>query len=101
MKINRKKLDLITIYTNFSHAETIQNMEDLIRVKENLEDVIIDLKEISMYDEDIVNEIATIKEQISYLNQNIRTLEDAILCHESKMFQKMTANNKFAKVCLN
>jgi hypothetical protein len=101
MKINRKKLDLITIYTNFSHAETIENMKDLIRVKENLEDVIIDLKEISMYDEDIVNEIATIKEQISYLNQNIRTLEDAILCHESKMFQKMTANNKFAKVCLN
>jgi hypothetical protein len=76
-------------------------MENLIRVKENLEDVIVDLKEISMYDEDTINEIATIKEQISYLNQNIRTLEDAILCHESKMFQKMTANNKFAKVCLN
>jgi hypothetical protein len=101
MNINRKILDLVTIYRNFSHAETIQNMEDLIRVKENLEDVIVDLKEISMYDEDTINEIATIKEQISYLNQNIRTLEDAILCHESKMFQKMTANNKFAKVCLN
>ena len=101
MNINRKILDLVTIYRNFSHAETIQNMENLIRVKENLEDVIIDLREISMYDEDTVNEIATIKEQISYLNQNIRTLEDAILCHESKTRQRSTIQGRVYDIRLN
>ena len=101
MKINRKILDLVTIYTNFSHAETVENMKDLIRVKENIEDVIIELKEISEYDEDIVNEIATMEEQISYLNQNIRTLEDAILCHESKTRQRSMIQGRVYDICLN
>ena len=101
MKINRTILDLVTIYTKFSHAETTDILVGLMSAKEEFEDVISDLEDSANYDEDIANEIATIKEQISYLNQNIKTLEDAILCHESKMFQKVKANNKVAKVCLN
>jgi hypothetical protein len=48
-----------------------------------------------------VEEISLIDEQLKYLNKNIKTFEDALMCHETKIFEKRTSMGDLGELCLN
>jgi hypothetical protein len=51
--------------------------------------------------EERLDEIMRVEEQLEYIDKNIYTLENAILCHETKIFEKINILGKTAVICLN
>lgn len=101
MNINKKVLDMATVYANLSHMETTHLLEDLFAVKYELEDCLASLRS-DISDMDIrLLEIMRIEEQMIYVDKNIRAVEDALLCHESKIINRFSVSGKIHCVCLN
>ena len=92
MKTNDKLFDLATIYATLTHVEVIEILSELIEVREDLEDSLFLLKLDSTDMEARLNGIMAVEHQLVSLNKNIKTLEDAILCYESKIFEKRNIN---------
>jgi hypothetical protein len=101
MYINRTLLDLSTLYATLTIFETIEILEQVVGAKEELEDVLGMLREDSTDIQERLGEIIRIEEQLEYIDKNIYTLENAILCHETKIFEKRNVLGKTAVICLN
>jgi hypothetical protein len=101
MYINRTLLDLSTLYATLTIFETIEILEQVVGAKEELEDVLGMLREDSTDIQERLGEIMRIEEQLEYIDKNIYTLENAILCHETKIFEKINILGKTAVICLN
>jgi hypothetical protein len=101
MYINRTILDLSTLYATLTIFETIEILEQVVGAKEELEDVLDMLREDSTDIQERLGEIMRIEEQLEYIDKNIYTLENAILCHETKIFEKINILGKTAVICLN
>ena len=101
MYINRTLLDLSTLYATLTIFETIEILEQVVGAKEELEDVLGMLREDSTDIQERLGEIIRIEEQLEYIDKNIYTLENAILCHETKIFEKINILGKTAIICLN
>lgn len=101
MYINRTLLDLSTLYATLTIFETIEILEQVVGAKEELEDVLSMLREDSTDIQERLGEIIRIEEQLEYIDKNIYTLENAILCHETKIFEKRNVLGKTAVICLN
>jgi hypothetical protein len=101
MYINRTLLDLSTLYATLTIFETIEILEQVVGAKEELEDVLGMLREDSTDIQERLGEIIRIEEQLEYIDKNIYTLENAILCHETKIFEKINILGKTAVICLN
>ena len=92
-KINKKLFDLNEVYIKFSHAE--------------IWNILIKLKNTSSAFNEIINETDDIlerkllKEQLIYVIKNIRTFEDALLCHETKFTEKRTSLGELGIFILN
>jgi len=101
MHINKTLLDLATLYATLSLTETIEVRDDLVEAKEELEDVLNMLRADSTDIQERLAEIMRVEEQLEYLNKNIYTVENAILCHETKIFEKRNVQGKTLVLCLN
>ena len=101
MYINKTLLDLATLYATLTLQETMKILDQLVETKEELEDVLDMLRADSTYIQERLDEIMRVEEQLEHLNKNIYTLENAILCHETKIFEKRNVLGKTAVICLN
>lgn len=101
MHVNKTLLDLSKLYQTLTLAQTIESREILLDVKEDLV-IVLDILRLDSTDIDKkIGEIISIEEQLEYLNKNIYTLENAILCHETKIFEKRNIHGMTNVFCLN
>jgi hypothetical protein len=101
MHINKTLLDLATLYATLTLPETIEILDQLLESQEELEDVLDMLRADSTNLQERLEEIMRVEEQLEYLNKNIYTVENAVLCHETKIFEKINVKGKTAILCLN
>lgn len=101
MYVNRTLLDLATLYATLTVFETMEILDQVTEAKGELEDVLKMLREDSTDIQERLDEIMRVEEQLEYIDKNIRTLENAILCHETKIFEKRNVQGKTAIFCLN
>lgn len=101
MYVNRTLLDLATLYATLTVFETMEILDQVTEAKGELEDVLKMLREDSTDIQERLDEIMRVEEQLEYIDKNIRTLENAILCHETKIFEKRNVLGKTAIFCLN
>ena len=94
-------LDLATVYATLSIQETLTALADIKESKETLDELLILMKADSSDMETRLHHISCIEEQIDLANKNIRVLENAIMCHETKIFEKRTLQDKTTVICLN
>jgi hypothetical protein len=99
--VNKTILELEQVFTSHTHAETIELLNELVSLRDELTEIQISLIEEGSDEESIGITLSEIEEQKIYLNRNIMTLEDAIMLHESKTFEKKSSKNGIATFCLN
>ena len=93
--------DLDVVFTTMSHAETLFVVIKLKEVRAKLNDIRDECLEETFEFDQNVEEISFINKQLSYVNKNIRTLENALLCHESKISEKRTSLEDLGTFWLN
>jgi len=99
MDICRNLLELHQIYGVLTQSETQKLLDSLEESKLELIDIKIStlnkmFNDINSDDiDDGVEILSAIKEQMQYLEHNIRVVENALLCHETKIFEKRTFGN--------
>ncbi len=99
--LNTTLFDLDVVFTTMSHAETLSAIINLKEVKAELIEIRDECLEETFEFDQNVEEIAFINKQLSYVNKNIRTLENALLCHESKISEKRTSLEDLGTFWLN
>jgi len=100
-KLNTTLFDLDVVFTTMSHAETLSAIINLKEVKAELIEIRDECLEETFEFDQNVEEIAFINKQLTYVNKNIRTLENALLCHESKIVEKRTSLEDLGTFWLN
>jgi hypothetical protein len=90
-KVNRRLLDLATLYATMSHSVTWDITNDIRSAKDDLECAREELTNGSLFDGHYKRELGLIDEQLKYININLKTLEEALMCHETKIFEKRIA----------
>jgi hypothetical protein len=95
MNTNKIVFDLATVFSTLNVYETIKMLSLLKEAKENL----VDFVNLLMPDDS--EEILSVKEQINIINKNILVLENAIMCHETKIFEKRSVQGGMVVICLN
>jgi hypothetical protein len=90
--INKKLFNLNEVYITFSHGEIWNSLIKLKDIRNEMTDII-----------EVSNEFEKpfLKEQLTYINKNIRTFEDALLCHETKFTEKRTSLGELGILILN
>ena len=91
-------LDLNTVYTELTHIETMSSLAELKQLREEY------LGTIELFKAkkgNFTKQINAIQEQVDILSKNITTLENALLAHEQKVFEKNTGGNGMFAICLN
>lgn len=99
ININTTLFDLDDIYTNLSHGKTWALVGELKEIKLELEETMEEARNFDLSES--FEDIIAIEQQLYFLNQNLKTLETALLCHESKIFDKFTLIKDLQLVCLN
>lgn len=101
MKINTDVLDLVNVYENLKLAEILDLYDGVIEAKNGLEHCLAMLRDDSTDILERIQEIMDIEEQMAFIDANIKVLITAILCHESRVFERRTLSSGLAHVCLN
>ena len=102
INVNTTLFTLDTVYSTFSHGKIWFMVNILTEVRLELEEEIDRiLLTYEMDNERIAQLVEDIETQLDYINKNIRTFEDALLCHETKIFESRTLFGKLTKICLN
>ena len=100
-KLDTTLFELDVVFESMSHGTTWAILTDLKHIKDDL----IELRDEYINDTfefgQNVEEVSLIDKQLVYLNKNIRTFEDALMCHESKIFEKRTSMGELGNMCLN
>ena len=73
----------------------------LTKVKFNLEDLLGEIQEHQLFDKHYKEQKDAIETQLNFVNANIKTLQDALLCHETKFIEKRTGLGELGVFCLN
>jgi hypothetical protein len=100
-KLDTTLFDLDVIFTTMTHGQTLLLATNLKEVKQALIDVRNECIEDTFEVDKNVDELSFIDTQLIYVNKNIRTLENALLCHESKISEKRTTLNDLGNFWLN
>jgi len=100
MKVNTTLLDLATIYETLTHGETLLLLDDLTNRRVEL---LLTLSGLLTHDdsEEDLEKIYKIETQLFYLNQNIETVEEVLMCYESKISEKRTVCGGLINLWLN
>ena len=86
-KGNRIKLNLETVYGGLSQSKIWYCCAVLRKAKDDLLSVRDELLEQTMTFGENVEEIMIIDEELTTVNHNIKVLEEALLCHETKVYE--------------
>jgi hypothetical protein len=100
-KLNKTLFDLDVIFTTMSHAQTLVMCTELKEVRKQLLEVRNECIEDTFEFDQNVDELSFIDTQLIYVNKNIRTFENALLCHESKICEKRTSMGDLGTIWLN
>lgn len=100
-KLNKTLFELDVIFETLSHAKTWLMLVDLKNIKNELMEVRKECLEETFDFNENVDEISFIDKQLVYVNKNIKTFENALLCHESKIVEKRTIMNETNVFWLN
>jgi len=104
MEINKKLYTLDEVYSSLELNQTIEFLKELYDWRKVWSAILDDLREDTIEGIDLVERftrILEIEEQLEYLNKNIYTFENAVMCHETKIFQKRTLMGELVTFCLN
>ena len=101
MKANNTVFDLLTVYTTLTYMEIVEILDEFVENKDELEDTLFVLRLDSNDMDKRIPAIMAIEEQLEYLDKNIKIFGDAILCHESKAFDKKMVLGNLALIGLN
>jgi hypothetical protein len=84
-----------------SYAKTSHILNNLKIVRDNLIELKGEfIKEIDVFD-DSIEYINNIDAQLIFVNKNIRTFENALLIHESKVLEKRPSLGDLSTISLN
>ena len=100
-KIDTTLFDLDVVFTTMSHAQTLEICVNLKEVRKQLLEVRNECLEDTFEFGQNVDEVSFIDAQLIYINKNIRTFENALLCHESKISEKRTTLSDLGTFWLN
>jgi hypothetical protein len=99
MKIISKLLDLATVYETLSIEKTLGLLNQMKEAKADMEALLIILQ---MTTPELMQvEISAVTKKIDFVNKNIKTLETAMMCHETKAIEKRTLLENVAVFYLN
>jgi len=101
MKLDTTLFELDVVFETMTHSTTWGILLDLKEVKNELIDIRKEYINDAMSFGQFVDEITQIDQQLVYINKNIRTFEDALMCHESKIFEKRTSMGELGQIGLN
>lgn len=101
MKLDTTLFELDVVFETMSHGTTWGILIDLKEIKRELVELRNDYINDTFEFGQNVDEVAMIDKQLIYLNKNIRTFEDALMCHETKIFEKRTTMGDLGDFCLN
>ena len=100
-KINTTLFELDVVFETMSHGKIWSMLFDLKDVRDKLVEIRdANVEETFEFDQN-VEEVSFIDEQLKYINKNIRTFENALLCHESKVVDKRTTMGELGVFWLN
>lgn len=101
LEINTRILKLDELYPQINVGTIMSMIDEMNDAKAILEGGIehfnVNLPSIAKNLKDIM----AINLQLYYINLNLTTLEDALLCYESKIFEKFSFLTDIQPVCLN
>lgn len=99
-KVNPTLLDLAIVYHNMTYAEIDQALTNLKETKFEFE-----FLRLGAEDKDLTasekSVIYAINKQLYFVDRNIKTLEEALMVHETKMYEKRTLFGHFEIIYLN
>lgn len=106
LNINRTVYTLDEVFSNFNHSICYGNLLGLKEIQDELQeqvDFLLDnLHSMSTSDQSKVFQlIEEIETQIFYVKQNVRVFENALLCHETKMYEVRSILGKNTRLWLN
>jgi hypothetical protein len=101
MKANTTLFDLSTIYDNLSYDETLLFVDELVNNRVELLLTMSGLLSGNDNMDERLKHVAKIEEELYYLNLNIKTFEEALMCHESKASEKRTVCGGLIDIWLN
>lgn len=87
---NKKLFALDEVYSNIPYGRTLSMLLGLKEIRETLVEIKDGLLAETFAFGQNVDEVAMIDEQLIYLNKNIKTFEEALMCHETKVIEKRT-----------
>lgn len=107
-KVTKIVLDLAEIFETVSQSDTFKLTSDirdskneLILLKGKLFDLIKTKNQLGISNDKEIERLTMINEQLYYVNENLIVLENVLLCHESKIFEKRTFMRMKFNVGLN
>ena len=101
IKVDRTILNLADIFAHMNVALTLSILENFTQSRNFLQEgkdfLVANTFEFGQH----VEEVSALTEQIEITNKNIKSLEDALLCHESKCIEKRLSLKDLQAVGLN
>lgn len=101
MGSDRRIFDLSVIYTTFSYQDTLWMLDELVDIKNEVQSIIYSLKESGPNLAEAAYELFLLEEELIIINKNIITLKDALLCHETMLFDKFNLCGDIVLTSLN
>ena len=99
IQINKKLFSLNHVYSTLNLGSTSAFLDELFIVRAEIED---ELDALDLIDDDTKFELMEqLEQQLFYVDKNIRTFEDALLCHETKTYEVRTIMGVNTKIWLN
>ena len=97
IQINKKLFTLNEVFSTLNLGSTSAFLDELFKVRAELDA----LEDIVGSNDSKLDLIEQLELQLVYVNKNIRTFEDAMLCHETKTYEVRTIMGVNTKIWLN
>ena len=99
--INKQLFTLAVVYKYMSQQETWKLATILRSKQQDLEDCLDTIEERKLFDGHYEAEKEAVEAQLGFLNKNLAVLEEALLRHEAKSFEKHPHLDELQDFCLN
>lgn len=101
IQINKKLFTLNEVFSTLNLGSTSAFLDELFEVRAELQEELDAVENIVGSTDSKLDLIEQLELQLVYVNKNIRTFEDALLCHETKTYEVRTVMGVNTKIWLN
>lgn len=101
IQINKKLFTLNEVFSTLNLGSTSAFLDELFKVRAELQDELDATDNIVGGGDSKLDLIEQLELQLVYVNKNIKTFEDALLCHETKTYEVRTIMGSSTKIWLN